>query len=133
VIAKMILSGFMGAAICAILGFVMFFLLATMDGTKVDEAFGYSLLVGLGCVFIGGIIGLVIGLANLKAIGGAVIGLLATLCIVALYVLAVGRPGQKSYFLGESRVIWFVLSIPTILTGILTALLKGWLLTSKSQ
>lgn len=130
-ISKMIVSGLIGGGICAILGFAIFFLLAIMDGTKASEAIAYSLLVGLGCVFIGGIIGLCIGLANLKAIGGAVIGVGATLCIVGLFVLAVGRPGQTTYFLRESRIVWVVLSLPTILTGILTALLKGWLLTHK--
>jgi hypothetical protein len=130
-ISKILLSGFIGALICAILGFVVFFFLATMDGTKPTEAFGYSLLVGLGCVFIGGMIGLFVGIANLKVIGGAVIGVVATLCIVAFYVFAIGRPGRAAYFLGESKIILIVLSIPTILTGIFTSLLKEWLMTPK--
>jgi hypothetical protein len=124
-IAKILLATFLGAVVCALLGFFMFFLLAKFDGTKTSEAFGYSLLIGIGCAFIGGLIGLVIGLADLKEIGGGLVGVLATVCIVAFYVFATARPGQHAYFFGESRLIFLVLSLPTILTGIITAMLKN--------
>jgi hypothetical protein len=124
-ISKILLSCFIGAIVCAILGFFLFFLLALLDKTKVSEAFGYSLLVGTGCAFIGAVIGLVIGIGNLNTIGGAIAGVLATLCIVAFYVVAFSRPGQSAYFLVESRVILIVLSLPTMLTGIFTALFKN--------
>lgn len=125
VIAKIFLSTFMGAMICALLGFFMYFLMTVFDGTKVEEAFGYSLIVGFVCLLIGGFIGLIIGIANLAEIGGALVGVLVTVGIVAFYVLAVGRPGQRSYFFSESRIIFLVLSLPTILTGLLTAMLKN--------
>jgi hypothetical protein len=124
-ISKIFLSGFIGAMVCAILGFFMFFLLALLDKTKVSEAFGYSLLVAFGCAFIGAVIGLIIGIGNLKPIGGVIVGVLATLCTVVAYVFAFGRPGQTAHFLGESRIILIVLSLPTMLTGIFTALLKN--------
>jgi hypothetical protein len=124
-ISKILLSGFIGAMVCAILGFFMFFLLASLDKTKASEAFGYSLLVAIGCAFIGVVIGLVIGIGNLKPIGGVIVGVFATLCMVAAYVFAFGRPGQTAYFLGESRIILIVLFLPTTLTGIFTALLKN--------
>jgi hypothetical protein len=126
-IARILLATFIGAVVCALLGFFLFFLLSIFDGSKTSEAFGYSLLIAVGCAFIGGLIGLVIGLADLKEIGGGLVGVLATICIVAFYVFAIARPGQHGYFLGESRIIFLVLSLPTILTGILTALLKNLL------
>lgn len=123
--AKILLSSFVGAFICAILGFSMFFLMASLDKTKASEAIGYGLVVGVGCAIIGVLIGFVVGIGNLKLVGGAIVGVLATLCIVAFYVWAFGRPGQTAYFLRESKIILIALSIPTILTGIFTALLKN--------
>jgi hypothetical protein len=129
-ISKILLSSFMGAMICATLGFFMFFLLASLDKTKPSEAFGYSLLVGVGCAVMGTIIGFVIGIGNLKMVGGAIVGVVATLCIAAFYVFAISRPGQTSYFLGESRIILMVLSLPLGLSGIFTALLKNLIFKS---
>lgn len=124
-IAKILLSGLIGAVVCAVLAFLMFFLLTVSDGNKPFEAFAYSLVVGIGCAFVGAIIGLAIGIGNLGAIGGGAVGFLGTLCVVALYVFSTGRPGQHAYFLSESRIIFVVLTLPLILTGIITALLKN--------
>ena len=124
-IAKILLSSFTGALICAILGFSMFFVMASFDKTKASEAIGYGLVVGVGCAIIGILIGLVIGIGNLKLVGGAIVGILATLCIVALYVFAFARPSQAAYFLRESKIILMALSLPTMLTGIFTALVKN--------
>jgi len=123
-IARILLSGLIGGFICAALGFLMFFLLTTSNGSKVVEAFGFSLIVAIGCAFIGAIIGLAIGIGNLGAVGGGVVGFLGTLCVVAFYVLYSSRPGEQAYFLGESRMIFIVLTLPTILTGVITGLLK---------
>jgi hypothetical protein len=124
-IARILLSGFIGGLICAGLGFFMFFLMTALGDTKASEAFGYSLIVSVGCGFIGAIIGLVIGIGNLGVIGGGIVGGLATVGVVAFYVLFFSRPGQTAYFLGESRIIFIVLTLPTILTGISTVLLKN--------
>ena len=124
-IAKILLSGLIGASVCAALGFLMFFLMLISSGNKAFEAFAYSLLVGIGCAFIGLLIGLVTGVGDLGAIGGGIVGLLGTLCIVAFYVFFSGRPDQIAYFLGESRIIFIVLTLPTILTGVITALIKN--------
>ena len=124
-IAKILLSGLIGGIVCAVLGFLMFFLMTTFSGNKVAEAFAYSLLVGIGCAFIGVIIGLAVGAGDLRAVGGGIAGLLGTLCVVAFYVLFFSTPGRQAYFLGESRIIFVVLTLPAILTGIITALLKN--------
>jgi hypothetical protein len=82
--------------------------------------------------FIGAIIGLAIGIGDLGVIGGGAVGFLGTLIIVAIYVYSTAEnSGQYGYFLSESRIIFVILSLPTILTGVITALLKTALLKKK--
>lgn len=122
-IPKIAVSSLIGAFICAFFGFVAFFLLTIFDGTRPAEAFLYSLLVGFIGAFVGVFIGLAIGVGGFGAVGGGIAGALATLLIVALYVFSVGSYGRYGYFLRESTIIFVVLSLPTIVTGILTALI----------
>jgi hypothetical protein len=124
-ISKILISSFTGALICVVLGFFMFYLMASLNKTKASEAIGYSLVVGVGCAIIGVLIGFVIGIGNLKLVGGAIVGVLATLCIMALYVFAFARSGQTAYFLRESKILLIALSLPTILTGIFTVVMKN--------
>jgi MFS family permease len=124
-IARILLSGLIGAIVCAILSFLMFFLLTVFDNQKLIEAFAYGLIVGIIGAFIGAIIGLAVGIGDLGAIGGGAVGFLGTLIIVAIYVYSTAEnSSQYGYFLSESRIIFVVLSLPTILTGVITALLK---------
>jgi hypothetical protein len=124
-IAKILLSGLIGAIACAVLSFLMFFLLTVFDNQKLIEAFAYSLIVGIIGGLIGVIIGLGVGIGDLGVIGGGVVGLSVTLIVVAIYVYSTAEnSGQYGYFLSESRIIFVVLSLPTILTGVSTALLK---------
>lgn len=122
---KILLSIAIGALVCAVLGFLMFFALVMFDTGRVSEAVGFGIIVGIACALVGAFIGLAIGIGNLRAIGGAAVGFAATLILVAFYVLSVGTPGRYAYFLSESRVMFVVLTLPTILTGIVTALLKN--------
>ncbi len=123
-IARILLSGSIGSIVCAILSFLMFFLLTFFDNQKLIEIFAYGLIVGMIGAFIGAIIGLAIGIGDLGMIGGGVVGFLGTLIVVAIYVYSTAENfGQYGYFLSESRIIFVVLSLPTILTGIITALL----------
>ncbi len=125
IIARILLSGLIGALVCASLSFLMYFLLTIFDNQKVFDAFAYSLIVGMIGAFIGAIIGLAIGIGDLGVIGGGAVGFLGTLIIVAIYVYSTAEnSSQYGYFLSESRIIFVVLSLPTILTGIITALLK---------
>ncbi len=118
------MSGLIGALVCASLSFLMYFLLTVYDGQKLVEAFGYGFIVGITGAFIGVIIGLAVGIGDLGAIGGGVVGFLGTLIIVAIYIYSTAEnSSQYGYFFSESTVIFVVLSLPTILTGIITALL----------
>ncbi len=124
-IARILLSGLIGAIVCGILSFLMFFLLTIFDNQKVFDAFAYSLIVGMIAAFVGAIIGLAVGIGNLGAKGGGLVGFLGTLFAVAIYVYSTAENfGQYGYFFSESTVIFVVLSLPTILTGVITALLK---------
>jgi len=124
-IARILLSGLIGAVVCAILSFLIFFVLTIYDGQKLIEILGYGFVVGMIGAFIGVIIGLAVGIGNFGAQGGGLVGFLGTLIVVATYVYSTAEnSGQYGYFLSESRIIFVVLSLPTILTGIITALLN---------
>ncbi len=126
IIARILLSGAIGAIVCAILSFLMFFLLTIFDNQKLVEALAYGLIVGMIGAFIGAIIGLAVGIGDLGVIGGSIVGVLGTLLGVGIYVYSTAETsGQYGYFLSESRIIFIVLSLPTILTGVITALLKN--------
>jgi hypothetical protein len=125
-IAKILLSALIGAIVCAVLSFLMFFLLAVFDNQKLTEAFAYGLIVAIFGGFIGVIIGFAVGIGDLGMMWSGVLGFLMTLIVVAIYVYSTAASfGQYGYFLSESRIIIVVLSLPTILTGIITALLKN--------
>lgn len=126
-VARILLSGLIGAVVCAVLGFLMFFVLTIFDNTRFVEAFAYSLVVAVLCAVIGVIIGLVIGWGNLGVTGGGIVGVLLTAGVVAIYVFSMGSPGRYGYFLSQSRVILVVLALPVVLTGIITALFKNLL------
>jgi hypothetical protein len=128
-IARIFLSALIGAVVCACLSFLVFFLLTVFDNQKVVEALAYGLIVGIIGAFIGVFIGLIVGLGDLGVKGGGVVGFSVTLFIVAIYVYSTAKTfSQYGYFLSESRIIVVVLSLPTILTGIITALFKKLLL-----
>jgi hypothetical protein len=68
-VARILLSGFIGAIVCAVLSFLMFFLLTILDHQKPIEAFAYGLIVGMIGAFIGALIGLAVGVGDLGVIG----------------------------------------------------------------
>jgi hypothetical protein len=124
IIGRILLSGLIGAVVCAILSFLIFFVLTIYDGQKLIEILGYGFVVGMIGAFIGAIIGLAVGIGDLGAIGGGVVGFLGTLIVVAIYIYSTAENfSQYGYFFSESRIIFVVLSLPTILTGVITALL----------
>jgi hypothetical protein len=124
-IARILLSSLIGALVCGCLSFLMFFLMAVSDNQKIIEAFGYGLIVGFISAFIGLFIGLAVGIRDLGLIGGGVVGFLGTLIIVAIYVYSTAESSRHyGYFLSESRIIFSVLTLPTILTGVITTWLN---------
>jgi hypothetical protein len=114
----------LGALICAILVAVFFALGAMLDGARPGEAWAYAALVGIGGALLGGVIGFVVGVSRWGIIGGGIVGLVATLAVAALYVFIFGSPGRYWHFLNESRIIFVVLALPALLTGVATAALK---------
>jgi hypothetical protein len=98
-------------------------IMALTDGASGGDAFLYGAMVGVVGALAGGLIGFIVGVANLNALGGAAAGLLTTIALVALYVLTYSRLGQNSYFLGMSGIIIIVFFLPAVLAGIIIALL----------
>lgn len=125
-IARILLSGVTGTIVCAGLSFLSFVLLALSDNQKLGETIGYGLIVGMLGAFIGAFIGLAVGVGDLGVILGGAAGFFVTLIVVAIYVYSTAdSPARYGYFLGASRIIFVVMSAPTILTGVITALLKN--------
>jgi uncharacterized membrane protein YjfL (UPF0719 family) len=133
-IARILLGGLVGAVICAVLSFLMFFLLTVFDNQKLIEAFAYGLIVAVIGAFVGAVIGLGVGIGDLSMAWGAVTGLLITLFVVAIYVYSTAESfARYGHFLSESRIIILVLSLPTLLTGGITALLLKKLTRASNQ
>lgn len=122
---RILISTVLGALAGAFLSALAFFAAALADGTGLAETLGYSLVVAVVGAFLGGIVGAAVGIGKQGMFGGALIGLLVALSIVALYVLGFGRAGEYSHFLSESRVIIAGLTVPLILTGMAAAMLNS--------
>lgn len=124
-IARILLSALIGTIVCAGLSFLMFFLLTVFDNQSLVEAFAFGLIVGIIGAFAGLVIGSAVGIGDFGVLGGGVAGFLVTLIVAVIYVFfAASGSGRYGHFVSESRIIFFVLSVPTILTGVITALLK---------
>jgi hypothetical protein len=125
-IARILLSGFIGAVVCAVLSFLTSFLVMIFGNVKLIEAFGYGFVVGMLAALIGAMIGLAIGIGNLGVIGGGIVGALGTIVGVAILAFTATKdPSQYGYFLKASGIFSIHFYLPTILTGIITALLKN--------
>lgn len=98
-----------------------FFVLAALDGTRSDEAFAYSLLVGIIGGFLGCITGAIVGLGNMRWFGGALVGLVMALLLVAFYMSSFSGEGTFMVLLNRSRVIIVIMTAPLVLTGIVAA------------
>lgn len=118
---RVLMSTFWGALVCAILTAVTFFLLTLSDGSPNEETIVSAIIVGLIGALVGALIGLIVGIGNLGVIGGGLVGILLTLAVAASYVALMGRPENYRHFLSESRVLFVVFTLPTILTGVIIA------------
>ena len=124
-LARILLSALIGTIVCAGLSFLMFFLLTVIDNQSLVEAFAFGLIVGVIGACAGIVIGLAVGIGDFGVVGGAAVGFLLTLIVSAIYIFfAASGSGRYAHFVSESRIIFIVLSLPTILTGVVTALLK---------
>jgi ABC-type spermidine/putrescine transport system permease subunit II len=124
-IARILLSGVIGAVVCAILSFSTSFLIMVFGNVKIVEAFGYGFVVAMIAAFIGAVIGLAVGIGNLGVVGGGIVGALGTILGVAILAFtAAENSSQYGYFLRASGIFSVHFYLPTILTGVITALLK---------
>ena len=119
--------GLLGTLLGAIIGFALVTLfyvgLALADGTRLGEAAGFGLVVGVAGGGMGGLIGLTVGVLRLGWLGGTLAGAAATVIAVVFYVVVFGDPAFLGHFLRESAVVLLVLGLPLTLTGALTAIL----------
>jgi MFS family permease len=133
-IARILLSALIGTIVCAGLSFLMFFLLTVFDNQTVVEAFAFGLIVGIIGAFVGLVIGSAVGIGNFGVPGGGVVGFLVTVIVAAIYVFfAASGSGRYGHFVSESRIIFIVMSLPTILTGVITALLKRLIVSPEGK
>jgi hypothetical protein len=121
---KILVSGAIGAGLGAVFSFLGFVLLALLDSTSVSEAIAFGILVGFVGAFVGFMIGIAVRIGNVGLLGGGVIGAVATLLLMLLYALVIGRPGEFGYFLSESRIILLVMGLPSVASGVITAFLN---------
>jgi hypothetical protein len=123
-LGQALLGGVLGAVIGFALTALSFVGLALLDRARVGEAVGFGLVVGVAGGVMGGLIGLAVGALDLGLFGGALAGLAATLAAVVFYVFAFGDPDRLGYFLRESGVIFLVLGLPAVLTGVVTTAIQ---------
>ena len=112
-----LIGGFTAAVLCA----AAFFILATLDGTRSDEAFAYSLLVAVIGGGLGSLVGTVVALGNMRLLSGGLIGLVMSLLVVAFYMSSFAGEGSFMDLLNRSRVIIVFTAAPLVLTGIVSA------------
>lgn len=120
-IRRAVLGLLIGGLVAAILCATMFFITASLDGTRMDETIAYSLLVAVIGGALGCIVGAVVGLGNMRLLSGGLVGLVVSLAIVAFYMSSFRSEAGFMSLLNRSRVIILFTTGPLILTGIITA------------
>ena len=118
------LIGFLvGGLSSAILSAGTFLILSMLDGTQFDEALAYSVLVAVIVGGLGAVVGAIVGLGNMRWIGGALVGLVMSILVVVFYMTTFAGEGTFMELLNRSRVIILFAAGPLVLTGIITAVL----------
>lgn len=105
----------------AILSATLFLLMATLDGTRSDEALAYSVLVAVIVGGLGAVVGAIVGLGNMRWIGGALVGLVMSALVVVFYMTSFAGEGTFMELFNRSRVIIVFTAAPLLLTGIIAA------------
>lgn len=119
---RRLLIGFLvGGLAGAVLSASAFLILATLDGTRSDEAIAYSLVVAVIGGGLGAVVGAVVGLGNMRWIGGALVGLVMSIFVVVMYMTSFAGEGTFMELLNRSRVIIVFTAGPLILAGIIAA------------
>ncbi len=110
-------GGLAGAATIA----GLFLVLATFDGTRPDEAIAYGLLAAVVGGSLGGLVGAIVGLGNMRRIGGALVGLVMSALVVVFYMTNFVGEGTLVQLLNRSRIIMVFTVVPLLLTGIVAS------------
>lgn len=119
---RRLLKGFLAGGLAgAILIAGVFLVLATLDGTRPDEAIAYGLLAAVIGGFLGGLVGAIVGLGNMRWIGGALVGLVMAVLVVVAYMTSFVGEGTLIQLLNRSRPIIVFTVAPLLLTGIITS------------
>ncbi len=119
---RRLLKGFLAGGLAgAILIAGAFLIFATLDGTRADETFAYSLVVAVIGGLLGGAVGALVGLGNMRPIGGALVGLVLSFLVVVSYMTSFAGEGTFMQLLNRSRIIIVFTAAPLVLTGIVAA------------
>ena len=119
---RRLLTGFLAgglAGAATIAG--VFLVLATFDGTRPDEAIAYGLLAAVIGGSLGGLVGAIVGLGNMRRIGGALVGLVMSILVVVSYMTSFVGEGTFMQLLNRSRIIMVFTVAPLILSGIVAS------------
>lgn len=120
--ARRLLTGLLVGFLTGAVGSAgMFLLMAALDGTRAEETIFYSLLVAVIGGFLGGLVGAIVGLGNMRWIGGALVGLVMAILVVVSYMTSFTGEGTFMQLLNRSRVIIVFTVAPLLLTGIITS------------
>jgi hypothetical protein len=118
-------SAFIGALICAVASFGLFFVLTRLDSTRTGEAIGYGLIVAVVGALIGFAIGLTIGSTKVGVLGGGLIGLIGTVLAFAGFIALFGGGDPLRALRSNWRALALVVGPPSLVTGLLTAWIKN--------
>jgi len=120
--ARRLLTGFLvGGLAGAVIIAGVFLVMATLDGTRSDEAIAYGLLAAVIGGSLGGLVGAIVGLGNMRRIGGALVGLVMSALVVVFYMTNFVGEGTLVQLLNRSRIIMVFTVAPLILTGMISS------------
>lgn len=117
---RLLIGAISGGLAGAISSWILFTIGASSEGgTGFSEAAGYGIIVAMILGFLGAVVGVVIGMRNMRWTGGALVGIVMTVLVIAFYVTAFKQS------LGESMIILFVSTVPLVLAGVVAAWAVG--------
>lgn len=117
---RLLIGAISGGLAGAISSWILFTIGASSEsGTGFSEAAGYGSIVAMILGLLGAVVGVMVGLGNMRRIGGALVGIVMTVLVIAIYVTAFKQS------LGESMIILFVSAVPLVLAGVIAAWAAG--------
>jgi len=115
-VQRLLIGTISGGLAGAISSWILFTIGASSEsGTGFSEAAGFGIIVAIILGFLGAVVGVVVGLGNMRWIGGALVGIVMTVLVIGFYVTAFKQS------LGESMIILLVSTGPLVLAGVVAA------------